>query len=328
MSFVQSTSDESDESARSLLIEVVLDIKLHPVIKNFLNQKGGETLTEDWQLQVNNCQMFKAELWPLIQRHIGRKVIIDGSNMRWDEAVFPVEEDLPNFVQFFDTAQRRTMQLGIIGDEELSRWSDGRTINLIICRHSNNVVTKANWTKIEKQLIKPAAKDRAGAAAESALHEMVEKLKQKHRFHLYGQYIAWRIWADWILKQPGDQWNSLVNDPPPGHMLHLFKQAADNSENLAETLRHNLSIGKSVSSSLAVDVKTIVTEFKLLKEAHANLTRAFESLESRLETLLLRCEVTNENLEMFENAVPVQPTQFSRDCFDQIRDQEDIDHNE
>lgn len=292
--------------------------------KNFLSQKAESE--EEWDVVISGIGDLKVTLWSKIQPYLRREIIVADQQVQWSDQESPSEDELDKFISFYDQTHRRSFKLDVITDTDLNRWTDGRKITINICHYSTAVVNKTIWGKVEKKLLKPAAKDKAGAAAEAAVDQMINELKTAHRFHYVANYITWRMWADYVLKQPGNQWQSAIQAPPPHHMLHLFTAARTNPDDLVSELRHNLSIGKSINSGFEDDVAQLVNEFQQLKVKFDNVFHGMISLESRLNALQAKCKTTGDNLSLFEVAVPPSETEFSAQMFDQIIEQDDIDH--
>jgi hypothetical protein len=297
-------------------------------LKNFVSQKSESSAedTECWRISVSKVEELQHVLWPEIVVHIKREVIFNDLIPTWSETETPSEEDLPKFVSIFDPKSRRSYDLSSITNKDLERWNDERILQLNIFVFSNSVKNKKMWDAVEKKLITPADKDRAGAAAEAEIGRMVESLKQIHRHHYVAPYITWRRWADYLLKQPGHSRDAASLDPPPHHLIHLFCRAQTNAEALVADVRQNLSIGEGLNQDFSIDVANLATEFSAIKTFSQELNKAVESFERRLESMTQKVGNTNESLKLFRSAVGVTEDQYGRDLYDNIQEQEDVDH--
>lgn len=323
---VYQVPDLMSDNEESRQIRLTYPLELVLIRKNFLTQKPENSTNETWKIKVSGIGDLKVTLWPKIQPYLRREAIVNGQQIEWSKNELPAEDELGKFIMFYDQTNRRSYKLDLLTEDDLDRWSDERKISLFICHYSTAIANKSIWLQLEKKLIKPAAKDKAGAAAESALDEMVRVLKEAHRWHYEANYITWRMWADFILKQPGHQWESLTQSPPPHHMLHLFTAARTNPDNLVSELRQNLSIGKSINSSFEDDIGQIATEFKQLKVKFDGLVHGMTAFEARLDAIQFKCKTTGDNLSLFEVAVPPEDNEFSTQMFNKMSNQEDVDH--
>lgn len=312
-----------DESNFSLF-----KIKFYAITKSFSTQKSDTPVNADdpWIFEISTVVELKHSLWPKVRGLLRREIFFIEKQPTWGEHEIPQEEDQDKFVCVFDKISRRFYLLSEITTKDLHRWSDGRILNLIICQYSNAIHTKANWQTAEKKLLEPGEKDRAGAAAESAIGQVVDQLKAEHRLHYQSSYICWRQWADYIFKQPAHLREWLLSDPPPSHLIHLFARTRSDTDALVAEVRQNLNVGEGINEGMCLEVAGLRSSFDCIKKLIDELTKATQSFEVRLSALEQKCKNTSENLTLFQKAVRPQENEYGVELYNKIGEQDDVDH--
>lgn len=304
------------------------NLKVNAVVKTFLSQKTDSAVSpeEHWSFEISTVAEFHHELWPKVRPFVKREIYFVEKKPFWSEKEIPDEEDLSKFVLLFDPKSRRSFDVAGITLADLARWDDERVMVLTICEYSVAVHSKPAWTSAEKSLILPAERDRSGAAAEAEIGRLVDKLKDQHQFHYQAQYITWRQWADYVLKQPGHTRERSINNPPPQHLIHLFSCAKEPADTLVSELRQNVNIGEGVNQSFSDQLVEMRAEFNKILRLSGLLQEAIQSFDVRLSSMEQRCENNRENISLFQAAVKPTESSFGRDMFEKIIDQEDVDH--
>lgn len=294
-----------------------------------MNQEETITSSEaQWTIETSGLADFKVKLWLKVQPHLHREVIFINKAPTWSEKERPEEVDLHKFLIFFYKVGRRTVNLNGVTDADISRWStpDDRLIVLNICAYSMNVASKPNWTQVAKLLIKPAEKDKSGAAAGSAINELVDELKASHQFHYTAPYICWRQWADYVLNKPGNMRAQLIQDHASHHLIHLFTRSRNNNDVLLNNIRQNVNIGDGINNDVWNELERIqgdVDGLKLLIDESLNVV---DLIENRINAMRIKCQHTTEHLNLFQDAMGPEENCYGRALFENIREQEDDDH--
>lgn len=102
---------------------------------------------------------------------------------------------------------------------------------------------KKHFDKAFKEAIQPGAVDRAGAVNNIEVFRCIDKLKQLHP-DLVATQASWLRWANWIMKQAGQERDSLMKQDPPTvkPLLNLFKVTRSEEEHMQE-VRTDVAIG-------------------------------------------------------------------------------------
>lgn len=288
-----------------------------------MNNKEISTIVGD------SFDSFCDGVWLYVEPYLKREIVFgdDNHDVSWSEKEKPDYTDLEKFVSFYDgSVGRRTYDLTEINSTFLKLWSDERLITINIFPHSNSVLSKQNWKVASKNLVHSEETDRAGAVSETEINNLVERLKEVHRFHYVAPYITWRAWAEYIFKKGAHCRESLVIAPPPAHIIGLFQAARSNAENTNIQVRQNVSIAQGLNSGMGLDLESLVDEFQSAMHLHKETEQAFARFGAKLDAIKNRNENTSENLQLFASAFGPTESQSSRDYFDNIVTQEDIDH--
>lgn len=203
-----------------------------------------------------------------------------------------------------------------------------QAIDLAVYVHvySLSMCNQAIFKKAKRALIDIQERDRAGAAANSAVRDIANRLKDIHKFNFSGSDIHWQIWANAIHATPAHLREAQMQEGPPGKIIELFSRASNPSDTTLRTAQRNVSIGRSVNNTTKEAIKQMRGEVTGLKEVINEVIRIFNKLESRME--LLEQSVNNNDtlLDGVAEAVAVVENEVSESAFTQIEALEDPDH--
>lgn len=115
-----------------------------------------------------------------------------------------------------------------------------------------------------RYVLQPVDRDRTGAHSTATIMELTQKLKEIHGQHLSAIAYSLTMWANSIHAAPSHKQESMVNEMPPPHLIHLFRSIP-----LCET----------------DNVKTLCEEFQKIKET---MLRVFDLYEVRLKATVRR----------------------------------------
>lgn len=77
------------------------------------------------------------------------------------------------------------------------------------------------WKKVQKSLIEPINRERAGASTIAEMSGLVGRLKEIHRLNYQSNHINWVVRANRILASESHLREKLINSPqPPETFLH------------------------------------------------------------------------------------------------------------
>lgn len=298
------------------------------IVKQFVNQKNDKYVTnEPWILNSSTKEDFLDNIWLEIESHIKREIVVDADKPSWAEQVRPQYTELAKFVMFFDTISRSSYEADHIDESLLERWNDGRLVKVYIYPYSNALRYKKMFEAVEKTLFRTGETDRAGAAAETELNQLVEELQSIHERHYQSAMINWKVWADFIFKQPAHIRQTLVSKPPPGHIIHLFANARTPADEVLQDVRQNLSIANGINVGIDIEVASLRTHFDMIKRHHLSLEQAISDFETRLVSLEQKLKNNMENITLFQSATNVEENEYGSQLFDYVGEQDDVDHS-
>lgn len=189
------------------------------------------------------------------------------------------------------------------------------------------------WKKVQKVLIEPLNRDRAGATNICEMNVVVSQLKEIHRLNYQSSHINWTMWANRIQASEPHLREKMMNSPPPADMLHLFAVARTSADDRMAAIRQNLCVAENVNEGASTGlsrIRSLVDAVRELQKTIVQLQKEqdtkIELLEHEVVTLEAQTSTTRSLLNSMERAVPVIETDFGRQVFQQIQDQEDVDH--
>lgn len=192
-------NESFDEPASPDTIQEIClySVELQVQTRDFKGQVSGITKCA----LIINCSSldeFKHQLWVKIHDKLKREVVFDEtSSPQWHVNISPKEEDVDRFVLFYDCKSKRSVALSKINITTLNHWR-GKDIWLYIHVYSMSVSNLTLFKKVQKVLIEPLNKDRAGASTISDMNILVGQLKEIHRFRYQSLHINWLMWANRI----------------------------------------------------------------------------------------------------------------------------------
>ncbi|ETV89918.1 hypothetical protein H310_15241, partial [Aphanomyces invadans] len=236
-------------------------VQLHPHVRNFKGHSSG-TSCDRMTITASTLEEFKMQLIDRVPPHLKREVEFDGDTPLWAPSEAPQRDDVNRFVYFYPP-NKRTMELDSITLSTLRSWRNGK-VWLHIHKYSNAVSSKARWVLVEKNLIAPAERDRAGAATTASLFDLKRRLRELHP-NFQSHDINWHLWANAIQSSEAHLQEGMMTQPPPPHLIHLFNFAPISAEVQLTNLRRGVGIAASFNDNISNSVKIIAQAVKSLK---------------------------------------------------------------
>ncbi|KAG9414339.1 hypothetical protein AC1031_013539 [Aphanomyces cochlioides] len=216
-----------DQSAQQYAIYIV---HLVPSLRNFKGQSSG-TVLEQLTVEASSVDHFKELVTTVVLPHLKREVIIsEEMEPTWSSSTTPDPADIDKFVLFYPPS-KRTLGFNALSSTILQAWLN-KCVNLHVHRYSNYVSSKQVWLTVERALILPAERDRAGAATTAALLALKTKLKTTYKDTYRSQDINWHMWAAQIQASEPHLQDSMVAQAPPAHLIHLFTHAPEDVDHI------------------------------------------------------------------------------------------------
>lgn len=284
------------------------------------------------QINCSSVEQFKAQIWLKINDKLKREIVFVDDEPRWHENVTPKEEDMERFVLFYDAKSKRSSTLEKVNNIILNHWRS-KEIWLYTHVYSMSISNLSLWKKVLKTLIEPINRDRAGACAISEMNSLAARLKEIHNMHFQASHINWVMWANRIQASEPHLREKLIQNPPPGDMLHLFAVTRTPADERVADLKQNLCVAENVNDG----VSTGLSRFRILLSGVIERQNAINTLQTEQQTPieLLNHELTTMETQAsttwslitsMEQALPAIETDFGRRIFSQIQDQENVDH--
>lgn len=307
-------------------------IELNLQTREFKGQTSGVTKCAT-TIFCNSVPDFKNHLWLLIKDKLKREVVFDAeSDPRWHENVLPQEEDMERFILFYDSKSKRSVTVDKVNMTTLSHWRS-KEIWLYIHVYSMSIANLSLWKKVQKTLIEPINRDRAGASTIAETNTLAERLQAIHQLNYQSNHINWLIWANRIQASEAHLREQLMTRPPPPDILHLFAHARTSADDTVTEFRQNLRMAENVNEGVTSGlsrVRILVDDILKIQNAIAELRdeekTKIELLNHELKTMEIQSSTTRSLITSMEQVLPATETDFGRQLFSQIQDQDDVDH--
>lgn len=115
-----------------------------------------------WHISGIEIESWKNDLWLKVKPHLIKEAIVDENRkIKWHEQE-PCIDDLSKFVTFYIRRAKRSVLLQYVTNDTLTSWRD-KQIDLYIHMYSNSIDSAAMFSNLEKLLLNPEERDRAGA---------------------------------------------------------------------------------------------------------------------------------------------------------------------
>lgn len=325
-------AENENEAVSDAFQEVCLySVELQIQTREFKGQVSGITKCA-LSINCNSVDDFKHQLWLKINDKLKREVIFNDADPEWHERTSPNEDEMDRFVLFYDSKSKRSVALNKINTITLNHWRS-KEIWLYIHVYSTSVSNLTLWKKVQKLLIEPLNRDRAGASTICEMNVLVGQLKELHRLHYQSSHINWIMWANRIQASEPHLRETLIHRPPPADMLHLFALAKTAADDKIAEIRQNLCMAENVNEGATTGLSRIRTLVDGVRELQNTIVQLQKEQETKIE--LLEHEITSFEkqtsttrslLNSMELAMPATETDFGRQIFQQIQDQDDVDH--
>ncbi len=332
-----SSSNETLEMEIGDVVDVQPSVHLYSIEMNlqtreFKGQTSGVTKCSV-TIYCDTVPEFKNHLWAITKDKFKREVVFDADNdPRWHENILPQEEDMGRFVLFYDSKSKRSLTLDKINMTTISHWRS-KEIWLYIHVYSMSIANLSLWKKVQKILIEPVNRDRAGASTIAEMNTLVARLKEIHRLSYQSNHINWLMWANRIQASESHLRENLMSKPPPPDMLHLFALARTSADDTVTEVRQNLHLAENVNdgvSSGLFRVRNLMDDIMKIQHAISDLRdeekTKIELLNYELKTMETQAVTTRSMITSMEQVLPATETDFGRQLFSEIQDQDDVDH--
>lgn len=264
-------------------------------------------------------------LWENVKQYLSREVIVvmvdNEKQVKWSSRDSPSLIDLPKFVLLKHGKTKKMYTTDELHENSklLASWR-GKEIQVHVFKYSTSITSHSLWEVVNKQLLHPEKKDRAGAPSSEELFDCVNLLKEKHS-HYTALWSSWEKWANFILAQPGDRREKLMIEAPPDDYLHLFRAPAVSESNQLQVTRQGLKVAFNINESLMGTVNSLCEKVDSLAKCVS---------EVQIQIHELKAEISNSRslLDAMQTSFPPVETEFSRRLASRVTDSVDIDHTE
>ncbi|KAG3080874.1 hypothetical protein PI125_g20321 [Phytophthora idaei] len=197
---------------------------VQPIVKSTVAQRdsSGETL-DNFVANGSTFQDIISKLWEKFNGWIKAQAV--KRNGEWT-AVTPSMAEWRKVMKF-------KRKRHIVDDTQQSEKSSnswlasvhGEPITLLIYEYSVSIIRDQDLSSFKEAcVIRPELTDRADAAAEDSLLEVVAKLQKQWESSFKAEAVVWRMWANHILRNHNQSTlGQAISDPPPDHITRLLR---------------------------------------------------------------------------------------------------------
>lgn len=290
-----------------------------------MGNRNGPKMESLIELYGESVAEICDKIWEIAQKYVLREIVIRNGSHEWHEKEHPTREDADKFLAIQAKSTRRVYVPSDLTIDLLRNFR-GKQINIFIHIYSDTISNQAVFREVERSLLTPQETNRARAETTQELVELAEQLKDMHSYHLHGNQCAWLAWANAIHSKEDSLVNrdELLRDTvPPAAVVHLFRSVPVSEASRLHSLRHGLTVARSVSEGFKIDIKDIrqwVDTFR------TTVTLAIEMISTRLDSIEGR---VNSNYQLLtEAATAAAPVEnaISLDLANRVDDIDDLDH--
>ncbi|KAH9112668.1 hypothetical protein AeMF1_013031 [Aphanomyces euteiches] len=135
------------------------------------------------------------------------------------------------------------------GEAKMNEWLATvrhTRLSLSIYKYGNDVATKDQLNEFTAAFVAPPNQDRSGAPNEETIQQYIGKLHERWASTWEADGPVWRIWANYIVKQPRLVWDSRVQLTPPPHVLARLRPKTSNQEAHTQNFRQTIRTARDV----------------------------------------------------------------------------------
>lgn len=288
--------------------------------KEFVGQKAINQENEE-QISGDSCEEVLEGVWQKVKLMIKREILIDGDQITWAENESPQQDEMGKFVVFQDKVAKKTFLISQINSDALRKIRN-KHVNVMVHIYGRSVSSKSVHQKVSASILQPADRDRAGANSTVSVIELVQQLKAVHGY-FSAHLSSWAMWANAIQAGPIHKRESLVNELPPPHLVHLFRTIPTSETEVMRSVQNGLQIANNLNDAYAENLSALRDEFRKIKES---TIRSFEVFEVRLEAAEEMLRANNRIVSTIDSALEVEENAVSLEEEQQISDLVDYDH--
>ncbi|KAG9412249.1 hypothetical protein AC1031_015190 [Aphanomyces cochlioides] len=229
----QNEAEEKEDRGQHGVIKFNMEVRLKDTVNQRL-EKARNLST--YNVECNSWNEVYRTLWQRYSRHFENLVLCNRDNElpEWTicENDPTIEEFSKRFSLRLDTKQLKTFQSEMFRAFILKNANE--TFMLSVYKYGTAIVSNPDLIQYEAQCLRPSEVDRAGAASEAQIQDIIETLKSEWATLISAQEISWRLWAVVIAraKKPVHQRLAMIKQGPPTNLLDGFSAVSNSAEAL------------------------------------------------------------------------------------------------
>lgn len=295
-------------------------------VRDFKGHSSGKDIGK-WGVSGNNPEDFIHNCWKLSEKYLKREVVFIANESglatpSWSSRSLPEEVDFVRFALLKDKSNHRCYTIDKVTPTLLQNWRN-KEIQLLLHVYSLSVNSKGVFKTVRDTLLEPEERDKAGAASNKSLSELVQKLRHIHGTAWQANDISWMMWANAILTSEANQQDILMQEAPPAHLAKLF---ATKEQPRLRAIRRSYAVAHNVNSGYHDEIIAIREAFDDLEKSTQNMMCIMKLLKRRIESLEHRDVIGESFISAAEDALNVEETVFGASLASSVGVMDEIDH--
>ncbi len=298
-------------------------IVAHFQLKEFVGQKAVNQETQE-EISGNTPEEVLDNIWLKVSPIIKREIVINDDNITWAENETPIQDEMGKFIVFQDKSAKKTYLVSQIDSDALRKMRN-KHVNVMVHTYGRSVSSKSVHQKVTAMLLQPANRDRAGAHSTVSLLDLVRQLKERHGSYLSANTSSWTMWANAIHSGPIHKQESMIDDLPPAHIIHLFRSVPTAETEVMRSVQNGLQVAGNLNDLYCENLGSLRDEFLKAKEI---ASRAFDLFEVRLQAAEDMLRANSRIVSTLDSAlhVDVNPVSLFEEQQVLENDMLDVDH--
>ncbi|CAK4672424.1 unnamed protein product [Aphanomyces euteiches] len=155
----------------------------------------------------------------------------------------------------------------------------GHTVVLLVYTYGTAIAKGQDLEEFSIACIRPEQSDRAGATAESSLHEIVDKLQERWGTIFSAEAVVWRMWANDVTRNLNRlTWDDAINQLPSNYISSLLRPVDSHFQHHFQNLSRSTSVALDCVKASIADNEQLLSEWEAFGH---RLKMQKEQLQSR-----------------------------------------------
>lgn len=287
--------------------------------REFKGQSSGPHIY-DKTISANSFPDVLDLVMDLCLEHMQREVVFNSNGTEreivWSTKTRPDKEDIGKYVLFQDKIGKKIHKWTEVTSNTVKNWRN-KEIRILIHIHSLSLASSADYEAAKSQLMTPAERCRSGAASVEVVNMLAKRMEGIY-YHMDGESIVWKTWANHILSLNPAEQEEAIYRPPPSYVGEKLRLRVPNHRQVVYA--HNrMNVARNVNAGYRESINELRSTYNVLFDM-------FKGLDMKIKALEDRFEMGDTLLTEMETDLRPSESDYSRDLAAQVTDAVDVDH--